>query len=344
MITSCIFSNMSFSFRKDTMKYIIADASGSMADIVYKDLENNTDFIIYNKERLGLFFRVFLSRRIKKIRALKPIKNLLYKKLFFLDDDSGEGTCYYFGVFWYDDDLFEMLKKRYPDARMIFNFHDTVESKRKLIKGFSIEALKRVFDLVCSYSVIDANRYGLYYVPDMYSRLPLKDLPHYQEYDVVFIGAAKDRLQTIISVFDRLSSFGLKCWFYIVGAKRNERCFRKGITYSNKYLSFEEVIARQASARCLLEITQQGSTDTTLRFWDAVLYNKKIITNCQSVKNYSYFNTQYVLLFQNINDISKDFFSSSSVDFYYKGDVSPLTIFKQMEEQLGANNNEISQN
>ena len=322
------------------MKFIIADASGTMADILYNDIYKNDCFIIINKEKLNRVVRFFLSYRFRRTLLFWPFKKSIYKRLF-LKYARDEELCFYFGIFWFDKKLFRMVKKKYPNCKMVFNFHDVVETKIVLFPELSIDELKTTFDLIYTYNLLDAKRYGFLYIPDMYSKFDISDLHLFPHYDVVFVGAAKNRLSKIIEIRDLLNAYGLKCWFYIVVPNANVTTqSRPDVIYSTKYLSFKEVIGRQISSDYILEITQDGCEDSTLRFWDAVMYNKRIITNCLAVKKYKYYNPNFVCCFEKPSDIKKTFFNPNIlVDFHYNDDISPVSIFKKIENDLKENDN-----
>lgn len=321
------------------MIFYIADAAGDMAKVLYSDLRENKQFVIFDKNRLfgnrmlNLCCRAVISQRTSWLcpSFLRCwVYNLIFKK--FKEEAS---LCIYLGTAWYDPDLVRFLKKKFPKVYLVLNFHDTVESKLLRFRNMSVPQLKKEFDLIYTYSEEDQKKYEFEYTPDMYSKLKEEDIPYYPKMDVVFIGAAKDRLNLLCEIYDKLSVAGLKCWFYIVGAKKEEIQHREGIVYSDEYMPFLEVIGRQFHSNCILEVTQSGCTDATLRFWDAVMYNKRIITNCSAVAKYEYYNKDSVLLFDSVDDIDPQFVKETEVINYgYKGDISPLCVFRLIEEKL----------
>ena len=325
------------------MKYIIADASGDMAKILYNDLIGKEDYVVidkaklYKNKMLNMLARANISID-QNIKHKMPLKKFFYKCIFGHFDKS-QNLCFYFGTAWYDPELVDYLKKKYPSAKFVLNFHDTVESKLKRFPYMNVQQIKDEFDLIYTYSEVDQIKYGFEYTPDMYSKLDASQIMNFPESDVVFVGAAKDRLSVICSIFKKLSDAGLNCWFYIVGAKEEEKQYTDKIIYSDKYLPFLELISRQYHAKCILEVTQPGSEDATLRFWDAVMYNKRIITNCSAVKKYSYYSEKMVMVFDSIEDINPEFVNEmENVNFNYEGDISPVKVFEQIGKKLSSEN------
>lgn len=319
--------------------FVVADGSKSMTDILYNDIKDVPGFKLINK------YHIYKNWFLNKLCLLNisvsanfhfkmPLKMFFYKRIFKGLEGHKE-LCFFFGTSWFDPELFSYLKSVYPSCRMVLNFHDTVSSKLKRFKNMDINYIKDTFDLVYTYSEEDQIKYGFEYTPDMYSKLNDSQLLKYPVYDVVFIGAAKDRVNKILAIYEKLKDSGLSCWFCIVRAKEEEKRYKNEICYTDKNLSFKEVISRQCHSRCLLEITQEGTEDATLRFWDAVMYNKKIITNCKAVKKYNYYNPEFVQVIERSEDVDAEWVKKDiKVNFDYKGDISPLSVFKTIEEKL----------
>lgn len=75
-----------------------------------------------------------------------------------------------------------------------------------------------------------------------------------------------------------LVSHDIKCDFHIFEVNEKEKRYSNGINY-NKWLPYKEVLKRMHRSRCVLEILQKPGEGPTLRSTEAIVYNKKIITN-----------------------------------------------------------------
>ena len=139
------------------MKFIIADLSGSAIDVMYSDLLNNDDYVIIDK--WNIHGNNFLNKIARLNLALKsnksvsmPLKSFYYKKLFGRFNKT-DCLCFYLGVGWFDKKLFKFIKSTYPNAKIVFNFHDTVEAKIKAIPQLDVKFIKDYSDLVITYAV-----------------------------------------------------------------------------------------------------------------------------------------------------------------------------------------------
>ena len=90
-----------------------------------------------------------------------------------------------------------------------------------------------------------------------------------------------------------------------------------------------EVLKTDVQSNCILEVLKGDAHSNTLRFWEAVLYNKKFYTNCKEIVKSPYYNPNYVKVFKNPEDIDLNFISErTKVNYGYKGDLSPITLLE----------------
>lgn len=191
------------------------------------------------------------------------------------------------------------------------------------------------FDGVIVYNELDAQKYYFNYYPVAYSPFPnINNLNKYPTVDVVFIGSAKNRLEGIRSVYKKFSMAGFSCYFYVTGVSHKNRK-NDGIIYGDTNLSFPEYIARELSSKCLFEMIQDGSTGRTYRMMEAIIYNKKLITNCPEIFSLKYYNSEFVHYYKDIEDISVAFLNGNNeVDFNYSGDFSPIRLLDYIEHNF----------
>lgn len=129
-----------------------------------------------------------------------------------------------------------------------------------------------------SYDKREANKYGMYYYPTPMSYINVPDDSSIGKSDVYFCGEAKTRYPQIHEIYKRLVSMGLKCDFNLakmpVDAERVE-----GINYLAKPFTYTENLQHMVKSNCLLEIMQEGANGYTPRTWEAILYDKHLVTN-----------------------------------------------------------------
>ena len=319
------------------------DSFKELDRLFFLDIEDYSNVKIVKRDKLfkskiiNFLCKCHLSHRINSKINL-PLKWIWYKALFKNDFSTNKTLCFVFTPGWYYPEFFDYLKKKFKKSKFVFYFSDTIESKLKAIPSLDINYLKENFDVVLSYNPQDVEKYNLKYTSIYYSKMPkswLESLPKYENVDVLFIGAARNRLSEIKHAYHRLTNAGLKCFFYVVCNSEKNKLRDEGILYSKSAMSFNEYIGRTMSTKCILEIVDNNTAGCTLRFWEAIMYNKKLITNYTGVKNNIFYNPLYMQYFTSVENIVTSFVTEKNDVFYnYKGENSPINFLKIIESHL----------
>jgi hypothetical protein len=145
------------------------------------------------------------------------------------------------------------------------------------------------------------------------------------------------RLDKIIMIHQCLESKGLKCDFYVTDVVEQDQVLYKGINYI-KQMSYEENMQRVRKTDCVLEVMQDFAVGLTMRTWEAVTYNKKLLTNNIEIINTPFYNLSNILVFDNIEALKTEqvFFNdiSRKADHKYKHEISPLKFLEFINLKL----------
>ena len=87
-------------------------------------------------------------------------------------------------------------------------------------------------------------------------------------------------------------------------------------------------------SKCLLEVQQAGAVGYTSRFLEAVMYNRKLITNNITIAESKFFDEKGINIFANVNDISVNFVKSKPYNFNYQGEFSPIHLIEKIDSLL----------
>jgi hypothetical protein len=302
--------------------YVFISHDSSDFIITYQDL-NKTAFTRHlplsasppsqkiNNRFLRFLYRVHTSSKTNRIVTL-PFKRLWDKKIYgillnllfdtpkplcFIIDGQYMGYC---GIQFID-----YLRRTYHNCKIILYLSNLIETYSWISDGH-INWLQH-FDAVFSFDKENAVDHGLlYYDVQPFSFYPISKDMSLPESDVTFIGEAKNRLKTILAVYETLQRYGIKCDFSITSVPESERRYSDKITY-NKYLAFDDVLRHVVSSKYILEILQSGGNSPTARISEAIMYGKKLLTNCHAYITKTYFNPEYISIFANPYDIDIDF-------------------------------------
>ena len=151
--------------------------------------------------------------------------------------------------------------------------------------------------------------------------------------DIFYIGFYKGGREKIIGqIFDKLKKQGVKCDFRVVSDKLRI-IENSSLNTTNKKLIYPEVVSCVKNTNCVLEILQNDQNTQSIRYFEAVVYNKKLLTNNPNVVKLPYYNPLYMRYFQKIEDIDPEWLKTEEIiDYGYKGDFSPVHLIDYIEK------------
>ena len=320
------------------------DAKTDYYQIARSDLYKVSNCIMRNRyltsgSNLTKFlFRLHTSLKLNRYIKI-PFQSIWNKKYIgtipFQDDKP---LCFVFSgefSFLFNLKTFEFLRNRYPNCKLVFHLRDFLRIIQRSTIRLDLKKVKQTFDLVYSTNEIEANHFGLKVIHAFCSMYEVVPDSNRAEVDVVFIGGNKGRIQEIVNAYIILTRAGLSCDFLVINSTIIDG-IPKGISQSTKWISYKEMLERTCKAKCILEITQNGTTAMTSRFLEALCYNKKLITNNVSILRNKYYNSDYIQIIQNTLEIQPDFVAKpvGLVDYKYQNDYSPINFLKKIDNDL----------
>ena len=263
-----------------------------------------------------------------------PFKKVWFNRRYNQNFNNNLPICFvYLGgnLLRFDGEFIEYVRERNPNNKIVVLHWDLISKKIK----YDYSIIRNMVDLAISYDLEEARKYKIHYFrEDTYSKII--EPPELISYDadVYFLGAAKDRLKSILSTYNQLTKNGLKCKFLIAGVNKKDQYQAPGIEYI-KGISYEENIRNVINSRCVLEIIQKGSVDITTRALEAIAYQRKFLTNCKTVPK-DYFNKGQLQVFDNPEDIDCSLLLEKydPEDYLPLYDMNPIRRLYDIQEQL----------
>ena len=173
-----------------------------------------------------------------------------------------------------------------------------------------IELRKMGIDIF-SFDERDCEKYGLIYAPLMYPYDIKQRIDDVQiEYECYFCAADKNRLEKLNLLLNSFkeNNISYKCRILKEKHKKyNVTEELKSIIFMDKPIMYEEMIKEMQKSNCIIEILQEGQSGFTLRVQESLFYDKKLITNNQSIKNYDFYNSNNIFIINNNYDKIKEF-------------------------------------
>lgn len=324
--------------------YFNANSNGRVIDyneynaICTRDLETLDNVIVVQvplqkaTSVIRHIFNIHNSPRLNS-RINLPFKKIWYPYYFKDRFKNNKPYCFVFASTSYSFDYIEYLRKKYPNCKVVKIHRDLVKIAHTN-PLYTEENMNRIFDLRLTFDPGEAKLYNMVHFNEIESKIDIAIDSDYPLSDVFFAGKAKDRLPKLIEAYDRFTSFGLKCDFFITHVDQEDQIPRDGIKYSDKFMPYIEMLYRSVNARFMFDINQAGAKGYTSRFLEAVMYNKRFITDNVAVKDTDYYKTGDILCYEKISDIDKSFFDKSEANYHYKGEFSPIYLLKIIDNEL----------
>lgn len=98
---------------------------------------------------------------------------------------------------------------------------------------------------------------------------------------------------------------------------------------SNKHLGLWNDL--NSDSKVALRCCAEGQRGTSLRYMEAVCYNKKLLTNNDDVVTYPFYDPRYMKIFHTLTDIDLDWLKMDiDVEYHYNGEFSPIRLIKSL--------------
>ena len=219
---------------------------------------------------------------------------------------------------YYTKEYFERLRQKYPNIRYILYIIDPMPDGL----WCEIEDAIGVFDEVMSMHPYNCKRYGFKYLPYVYEQPIVEEMDSdIEETELFYCGVLDDyRLKIIGGIAEQCEKYQIDFDFWLKPYGNNP-IQNRNIHYA--MISYEENVQRLKKATCILEIMHKGYVGITQRYLEAIVYNKRLLSNNQEIEELPYYNPRYMQYFEKVEDIDWDWLcSDEEVNYHYKSDFS----------------------
>lgn len=214
--------------------------------------------------------------------------------------------------------LYRALKKRYPNIKIGYLFSNVMskcfdEKNEK----YYVNEIKRTFDKVYAFDKNDAHKYITDFSYLIYE--PIKKECFIKKSDVFLVAKGKDRVKEILEVYNKCKKEDLIIDFYVNDLSKADLEILKGADlHQNEVLSYDEVVEKLLESKCIVDIMQKGSRGVTLNICEAIIYNKKIITDNIYIKEEPFYNENMIYILGERVDSLQEFLNSPSIVYSEK--------------------------
>lgn len=215
-----------------------------------------------------------------------------------------------------------------PNYRLVLIYLDTYEKVPEFYKKYICRVQ---FDLIYTFDKQDSEKYGWIFTNSLYSK---NELPEQQEvlYDLYFVGEDKDRTEQLVTIYDFLVQNDIKCCFKIITTDKNW-ISRGGLHFLHKRIKYREILEDIGKSKAILEIVQEGQSGMTMRPYEALFYDKKLLTNNKALKSMDFYDERFMMVFSELANNIIDFLKNKEqVTYHYENAYSPVKWILKMPE------------
>ena len=178
--------------------------------------------------------------------------------------------------------------------------------------------LEGIFDTVFSFDDKDIEKYHFEKTTN-YIYLDKKPLdPRKTKFQAFYLASFDKRLGFLLEIAKKLDEIGIRYLFIVVGKKiwlkKLFSFFRNNssIIYRRNRIKQEEIGNYYSQTNIIFDLVRQNQTGLSFRIFEAMAYQKKLITNNPSVANYDFYNPNNIMIISETNlDFEADFFTTA---------------------------------
>lgn len=231
------------------------------------------------------------------------------------------------------------LRKRYSHVKFALYYYDGVNTGASLLADFVRERFN--FDCVYTFEKPDAEKYGFKFWPSPYS--VLSDIPVQKvDKDLYFCGRSGNAVRRTIylDVLERCRANSVNTDMDILVLQNQDDYHMftdmARIHGAGDIIPYPQVLERTLQAKCILDVVLPYHTGLSLRPYEAVCYNRKLLTNNKSILDFPYYDSRYMQYFEKVEDIDWDWVKEDiEVDYHYNGEFSPIHLLEDIVKNAG---------
>ncbi|MGM9970053.1 MAG: hypothetical protein ACI35S_06635 [Anaeroplasma sp.] len=150
--------------------------------------------------------------------------------------------------------------------------------------------------LLCTFDHGDAEKYDIVNVDNYYFNLKGYLNKECISQDLFYVGIDRKNRRDILNQLNDLLGDKYILNFHIMNYDDKEN-----------RLKYEDIISNNLRTKCIVDLTRENQTGITLRPLEALMFEKKLITNNKEIIKYPFYNKNnvFILGIESLNDIEK---------------------------------------
>ena len=260
----------------------------------------------------------FLTKSL--IRINKSLVHHKIKKYFkkILQETSMNKYSIVFVLYGqsFSNKMIRELKEKHPESKFIFYMYDPMSSMIDRVE------FAKEFDKVLTFDYNDSKQYGYELLPLFYKNtiLPNETII----YDASFIGTMMaGKFMLVDEIIRQLKNHDYNVFDYrfiqskmvLNYYKIKSKDFKKSKVSDFKFKRLDRETCNKVlmQSNIIIDCPKENQTGLTIRTFEAMFANKKLITTNKTIKNYDFYRPENIYVFEGEIDFSDVFFHSEYV-------------------------------
>lgn len=166
---------------------------------------------------------------------------------------------------------------------------------------------------------------------------PYGNIESTKKREIYFCGTVKDRGDLIENVIYKLQEKNIPMNIKLIVPDKEKYNHLDNVdgVYIKGYeqmLSYYQVLEDTRQTDILLDINAMGQTALSLRPYEAVVYNKRLLTNNKKIFEFKYYDERFMRYFTTLTTEDIEWIQNEvDVDYHYKGEFSINNIIKEIQ-------------
>lgn len=324
-------------------QYIMVMSGGPEAPLVFGDLKFDDRVIYLDKplkpisSLLDKFRKVHLATKINKKVEL-PFRGIWNSSLSLSTINFSKDVKYHIifintSIVKYNIAYLRELKSQYN-----INFYLYMLDSVNTYRGYEVRRYLFKYNIltrVYSFDNEDCKKYQFTYFMQPIAKQHL----HYKErhknnYDLYFLGRSKGRGKELAKFYEKYHH-QLKLNIKVLPDNQIEEEYFKKLGIYSSYIPYIENVKNIDQSNVILELLQNEQTGNSLRYQEAILYNKKLITTNKNIAHLPFFNEKNMLIIDNLDQIDLAWIQEqSTVDYQYNNEFSATKLIDHIAENI----------
>ena len=162
-------------------------------------------------------------------------------------------------------------------------------------KRFPVDhLLDGIFDRIYSFDLEDVASFGFEHITN-YIYLDKQTIKTDYKYDVFMVLTPDKRIDQLNSIAEQLDALNISFKFIVV-SNRKPANLHPTIEHRTHEIKTEELKTYLDDSRIILDLLRENHNGISFRVFEALAYQKKIITNNASVKEYAFYNSNNIMV------------------------------------------------